>query len=124
MYSVRYIERAETLGRKHNLTAEEPFEDAISRLSSLSPGPLSGVPISIKDKFYQEHCHTSGGLYWLTQKLDPHDSIIITQLRKIGAIPFIRGSTTQIMMWIEIGFCVSETSEIWLLGIHTMHETK
>ena len=63
-----YIERAETLGRKHNLTAEEQFEDAISRLSSLPPGPLSGVPMSVKDEIFQENCHSSGGIYWTSQK--------------------------------------------------------
>jgi fatty acid amide hydrolase len=96
-----YIERAEILGRKFNLSAEEPFSDAISRLSSLPAGRLIGVPISIKDEIFQESCHSSGGLIWQSLIPDNEDSILVSLLREAGGVPFIRGNPMQSMMWFE-----------------------
>lgn len=96
-----YIERAQTLGRKYNLSAEEPFQDALSRLQSLPSGLLSGVPISIKDEIFQENCSSSGGLVWLALSPDEMDSILVKLLRSSGAVPFIRGNAMQLMMWFE-----------------------
>ena len=96
-----YIARAQELGRKYHLSAEEVFEDAISRVSDLSSGSLKGVPISIKDEIFQENCHSSGGVVRLAFIPDKQDSILVTLLRKAGALPFVRGNAMQLMMWFE-----------------------
>ena len=53
-----YIKRAQEIGREHNLTADEMFEEALEAAqqadlklqnSPESCGPLHGIPISIKD---------------------------------------------------------------------------
>ena len=96
-----YIERAECLGRRFHLSAEEPFEDALSRLCSLPSGLLTGVPISFKDEINQQGCYSSGGLVWQSQLADTKDSVLVTQLRKAGGLPFLRGNAMQLMMWFE-----------------------
>lgn len=96
-----YIERAYILGRKFNLSAEELFEDALSRLKTLPKGPLYGVPISIKDFLHQENCHTSAGLVHLLANISSADSYAVSALREAGAVPFIRGSTMQMLWWYE-----------------------
>lgn len=57
-----YIERARDIGRRLNLTAEEPFEDASRRTLSLPDGLLKGVPVSIKDELFQEGCQSTTGM--------------------------------------------------------------
>lgn len=96
-----YIERAGEFGRKYNLSAEEQFTDAISRLPNISKGVLSGIPISVKDSIYQFNCHSSAGLIWNIEKVDPGDSILISMLRDVGGLPFVRGNTMQAFMWFE-----------------------
>ena len=99
-----YIERAQTLGRANNLTAEELFTDALARASSLSDSSekiLYGIPISVKDMIYQEDCCSSGGLAWKCFTKDPGDSILISLLRSAGCLPFVRSNLMQLMMWME-----------------------
>lgn len=86
-----YIEKAYKRGRKFKLTSEEPFDDARERLKSLNDGPLYGVPISVKDRISQEFCHSICVDGVLSEMPDREDSVLISQLRKAGAIPFIRG---------------------------------
>lgn len=96
-----YIERAVIYGRKYNNSAEEPFEDALSRLENLPDGILKGLPISIKDNLSQIGCNTTGGLVWRLGRIDTNDNILVTLIKKQGGLPFVRGNALQIMMWFE-----------------------
>jgi fatty acid amide hydrolase len=97
-----YISRCIDQGRRLNLSAEELFHDAITRIFSIpASGLLLGVPISIKDEIFQENCSSSGGVVWLSESKDPNDSILVSLLRKQGALPFVRGNAMQLMMWFE-----------------------
>jgi fatty acid amide hydrolase len=105
-----YIQRAFTIGRNLNLTAEEPFRQALQlareadellRTAPEKCGRLHGVPISIKDELYMEGCCSSGGVAWVCENPDPEDNYLVALLKKEGAIPFIRGNVPQLMMWIE-----------------------
>ena len=109
-----YMERAQLLGRKHNLTAEEMFEDALSRLDSIvdsSDSLLFGVPISIKDHIYQEGCCSSGGVVRHCFTQDLGDSPLVSMLRNSGSIPFVRGNVIQMLMWIETTNNIYGTAE-------------
>ena len=96
-----YIHRVLKVARPLNLTAEEPFEDALSRLDSLPKGLLYKVPISFKDEIFQENCTSSGGVTWRLDEVNVFDSILVKLLRDQGAVPFVRGNAMQLMMWIE-----------------------
>lgn len=96
-----YVNRAYLVGRKLNLSAEEVFGDAFRRLELVNDGLLAGVPISIKDEIMQLGCHSSGGVVRLAEDEDICDSILIKLLRTQGAVPFVRGSALQLMMWFE-----------------------
>lgn len=105
-----YIQRAFTIGRNLNLTAEEPFVEALKlareademlRLAPEKCGRLHGVPISIKDEIYMKGCCSSGGVVWACENPDPVDNDLVALLKKEGAIPFIRGNVPQLMMWVE-----------------------
>ncbi|CAG9335873.1 unnamed protein product [Blepharisma stoltei] len=96
-----YIMRAQELGRKYSITAEEMFTDAINRLEDLPGGILYGLPISIKDSFSQKGCVTSAGLVRRLGKVDTSDHPLVSQIRESGGLPFVRGNPLQIMMWFE-----------------------
>ena len=96
-----YMERAQELGRKYSISAEEMFEDAESRLSSIldtSDSILFGIPISIKDHIFQLGCCSSAGLVRNCFTPDVKDSIVVSLLRKTGCVPIVRGNTIQMMM--------------------------
>lgn len=97
-----YVNRAYLVGRTLNLSAEEVFADAFGRLEFIDDGGLlAGVPISIKDEIMQLGCHSSGGVVRLAEVEDGCDSVLIRLLRAQGAVPFVRGSALQLMMWFE-----------------------
>lgn len=99
-----FINRAYHIGRELRLSGEEPFEQALASLSSLSSkqnGVLFGVPISIKDEIDQAGCSSATGITWAAEEIKETDSVMITLLRQQGAVPFVRGSTMQGLMWYE-----------------------
>ena len=109
-----YMERAQELGRKYSISAEEMFEDAESRLSSIldtSDSILFGIPISIKDHIFQLGCCSSAGLVRNCFTPDVKDSIVVSLLRKTGCVPIVRGNTIQMMMWIETTNNIYGTAE-------------
>ncbi|CAG9313380.1 unnamed protein product [Blepharisma stoltei] len=105
-----YIGRAYDLGRKLELTAEEPFEEALDLAKAHDEmllqnpencGPLHGVPVSIKDHFSQIGCTSSSGCAWRLDLPDEVDCLLLELLKDAGAIPFIRSNVPQGMLWIE-----------------------
>ena len=62
-----------------------------SRLADLSPGPLAGVPVSIKECFPIRGMVTSLGLRSRRSALDDGDAEIVTRLRAAGAIVIGKG---------------------------------
>lgn len=105
-----YIKRAFSVGRALELTAEEPFTQALE-LAKLrdqqlnenpeSCGPLHGVPISIKDHIGQKGCHSSSGVVKNALVADQENASILECLLDSGAVPFIRSTVPQLMYAIE-----------------------
>ena len=109
-----YMERAQELGRRYKLSAEEMFEDAELRLSSIpdtSDSILFGIPVSIKDHIFQLGCCSSAGLARHCFNPDIKDSIVVSLLRKTGCIPIVRGNALQMMLWIETTNNIYGTAE-------------
>lgn len=96
-----YVEKAQTIGRELNLSAEELFEESLKSIHTLPDGPLYGVLVAVKDEIFQKNCHSSGGLIRKIHEEDPTESILITSLREQGAVPFLRSNLMQLMMWFE-----------------------
>ena len=105
-----YIRRAITIGRDLQLTAEEPFEEALrlayesDRKLSENPescGILHGLPISLKDNISQLGCCSSAGLACRCENRDSFNADLVEILKSHGAIPFIRGNVPQAMLAIE-----------------------
>ena len=81
-----YMSRAYSIGRDLELTAEEPFEEALSlardrdRQLKESPetcGRLHGLPMSIKDQFQQRGCHSGCGVVHKAMIPDEEDACLL-----------------------------------------------
>lgn len=104
-----YCQRAYTLGREMNLTAEECFGEALEdaklcdeeTAKGLSRGILHGVPISVKDHISMKGCTSSAGVVYKLDYPDKEDAVEIQLLKNQGAIPFVRSNLTQAVMWLE-----------------------
>lgn len=115
-----YIQRAITIGRDLQLTAEEPFEEALriayeyDRKLLENPescGILHGLPISLKDNISQLGCCSSAGLACRCENRDTFNADLVEILKSHGAIPFIRGNVPQAMLAIESTNRVYGTSQ-------------
>jgi amidase len=53
-------------------------------------GPLSGVPMTIKDSFQTEGCITTSGASELAEFVPSEDAAPVARLRETGAIPFAK----------------------------------
>ncbi|OMJ85272.1 hypothetical protein SteCoe_13431 [Stentor coeruleus] len=104
-----YCQRAYTLGREMNLTAEECFYEALEEAKlcdeetskGLNRGILHGVPISVKDHISMKGCTSSAGMVYKLDYPDKEDAVEIQLLKNQGAIPFVRSNLTQAVMWLE-----------------------
>jgi amidase len=73
--------------------------DADCRLQSLKePGPLFGVPVTVKINIDQEGQATSNGLPALANLVAPSDSPVVRNLRRAGAIIVGRTNTPELSM--------------------------
>lgn len=102
-----HIQRAVAAALAFNCTAQEPFAEALAaavavdkRLANAAyvPGPLEGLPVSIKDCFDQKGLHSTCGLASKCKDPVEHDGLIVAALRKAGAIPFVRTTVPQALM--------------------------
>lgn len=84
-------------------------------------GPLHGLPISLKDQFRIKGLETSMGYVGWVGKYDTEDSVLITMLRKAGAVFYVKTSVPQSLMVCEtvnnvIGRTVNPRSKNWSCG--------
>ncbi|KIW68847.1 acetamidase [Phialophora macrospora] len=84
-------------------------------------GPLHGLPISLKDQFRIKGLETSMGYVAWIGKYDEEDSILVTLLRKAGAVFYVKTSVPQSLMVCEtvnniIGRTVNPRNKNWSCG--------
>jgi len=86
-----------------------------SRLADLPPGPLAGVPVSIKECFPVRGMVTSLGLRSRRAALDGGDAAIVTRLRAAGAIVIGKGNVPQALYLHETD------NPVWGRTLHPTH---
>jgi len=79
-----YITVCEENALQQAKLAETAF--AGKRRSKKDPGPLFGIPISLKDNIYTKDIHTTGGSQILRNFVPLHDAPVVSALKKAGAI--------------------------------------
>jgi Asp-tRNA(Asn)/Glu-tRNA(Gln) amidotransferase A subunit family amidase len=84
-------------------------------------GPLHGLPISLKDQFRIKGLETSMGYVAWIGKYDEEDSVLVTLLRKAGAVFYVKTSVPQSLMVCEtvnniIGRTVNPRNKNWSCG--------
>ncbi|CRG85245.1 amidase [Talaromyces islandicus] len=86
-------------------------------------GPLHGLPISLKDQFRIRGLETSMGyISWLNKyETEESESVMITLLRKAGAVFYVKTSVPQTLMASEtfnniIGRTVNPRNKNWSCG--------
>ncbi|KAJ9297812.1 hypothetical protein DTO271G3_4033 [Paecilomyces variotii] len=84
-------------------------------------GPLHGLPISLKDQFRIKGFETSMGYVSWLGKYDTEESIMVTLLRKAGAVFYVKTSVPQTLMVCEtvnniIGRTVNPRNKNWSCG--------
>lgn len=110
-----YAMRAATIGRELNLIADCDFEEGY-RLSLEADyairegrelGPLHGIPFSVYEQISIKGLLTTCGYASLIHNINMHDSYVVSVLRKLGAIPYLKSNVPQ-------GFMALETSNgLW-----------
>lgn len=100
---VALAQRCRRLGRLHNAVAEELYQEAVDAAATAVKGssPLAGVPISVKEHLCVKGCYATGGLQCRLKHRQAEDSLVVSILRKGGAIPLCTGNVMQLMMLAE-----------------------
>ena len=75
--------------------ARESAKDAAEAYASGTAGPLSGIPIGVKDLILTEHLPTAGNFAPMRDFNPGYDATCIERLRKAGAIILGKVETTQ-----------------------------
>ena len=95
------------------------FDDAIKRAKELDAeyqktgkvtGPLHGLPISLKDNFNVTGYPSSVGFCSWAEEIMQQDSTIVTTLRSLGAVPYVKTNVPTAMMIAEtVNNCYDRT---------------
>jgi len=95
--------------------------DAYYEKNKKTVGPLHGLPISLKDQFRIKGLECSMGYVAWIGKYDTEDSVLVTMLRKAGAVFYVKTSVPQTLMVCEtvnniIGRTVNPRNKNWSCG--------
>ncbi|KAH7370846.1 amidase signature domain-containing protein [Rhexocercosporidium sp. MPI-PUGE-AT-0058] len=107
-----FCHRATIAHQLVNCLSEVMFEEAVHRAKELDDyfrtygkpvGPLHGLPVSLKDQFRVKGTETSVGyVAWLGKKeTEDTESLLVKQLRKAGAVIFVKTNVPTSLMAIE-----------------------
>jgi len=112
------VERCRSGHARLNALVQPRYTVAIeeaSRLVDLPPGPLAGVPVSVKECFAVRGMITSLGLLGRRAALDDGDAAIVTRLRAAGAIVIGKANVPQALYLHET------ENPVWGRTLHPTH---
>src|SRR5690606_23233111 len=82
-----------------------------------TPGPLAGVPVSIKDQFFTKGIRTTGGSKTLEHHIPEEDSVYAARVRAAGGIIIGKTNTPEFgMYWRTVGLISEECCNPWELS--------
>ncbi|WP_238589057.1 amidase [Pseudonocardia sp. HH130629-09] len=71
------------------------------------PGPLSGVPFTVKDSFDTECVRTARGSRLFAERVPPVDASAVARLRAAGAVLIGKTNLPDMSYWTETDNCLS-----------------
>jgi len=100
---VNLAHKCRDLGRNHRAIAEEMYDEAYQAAQSLPPtkSKLHGVAMSIKECLGVKGYYATGGMMCRLAQRKKEDCLLVSILRKQGAIPLCTGNIMQLMMLPE-----------------------
>ncbi|KAF3066555.1 Acetamidase [Daldinia childiae] len=105
-----YIERATIAHGLTNCLTEILFEEALVRARELDDyqkehgdviGPLHGVPVTLKDQFNVKGYDSTLGYVGRAFNPATEDAVLVTLLKKLGAVVLAKTNLPQSIMWCE-----------------------
>jgi len=105
---ITYCHRARKAGELLSCNAEEFFEEGIraanladERIQNGTARQLEGLPFSVKDCVHLAGAVSTCGTAARAMKVQEEDAVVVTALKHLGAIPFVRGNVPQSLMLPE-----------------------
>ncbi|WP_396667857.1 amidase [Microbacterium sp. R86528] len=81
-----------------SLAAAREVDEAVS--AGLDPGPLAGVPFTVKENIDLTWSPTTNGWRGAMENIPPEDAVIVSRMRAAGAVPVGRGNMSDFgMRW-------------------------
>ncbi|KAK2873896.1 hypothetical protein FQN49_002007 [Arthroderma sp. PD_2] len=85
---------------KEGLERAKQLDDHLQKIGSVV-GPLHGLPVSLKDNFMTTPHPSSIGMAAFTNEATEKDSVIVTGLRELGAVFYIKTNVPTAMLMAE-----------------------
>ncbi len=105
---ITYCDRARRAGELLSCNAEEFFDEGIraaeladERIASGNARQLEGLPFSVKDCVHLAGAVSTCGTAARAMKVQGEDAVVVSALKHLGAIPFVRGNVPQSLMLPE-----------------------
>jgi aspartyl-tRNA(Asn)/glutamyl-tRNA(Gln) amidotransferase subunit A len=95
-----HLERAERLNSELNAIVTF-FDDAEDRARAAPPGPLHGVPFTIKDTIDTAGVRTTRGSRLFADHVPAEDATAVARLLAAGAVPVGKTNTPEFALWWE-----------------------
>ncbi|RJQ86014.1 amidase [Amycolatopsis panacis] len=96
-----HLDRIETAGERTNAFVTVLGEQALAEARDPRPGPLSGVPFTIKDLFDTAGVRTSRGSALFSDHVPEQDAVAVARLRAAGGIPLGKTNLPELAIWTE-----------------------
>ena len=78
------------------------------------PGPLAGVPVTIKDQFFTKGLRTTGGSKVFENHIPDEDSVHVARIRAAGGVILGKTNTPEFgMYWRTVGLISDECRNPW-----------
>ncbi|GAA3555630.1 amidase [Amycolatopsis ultiminotia] len=96
-----HLDRIDSVGDRTNAFVTVLGEQALAEARDPRPGPLSGVPFTIKDAFDTAGVRTTRGSALFTDYRPERDAVAVTRLRDAGGIPLGKTNLPELAVWTE-----------------------
>lgn len=107
-----HIEQIKNVNKRLNAVVQDRFDEALrearkadhllgQRGQKNNLPPLFGVPCTIKESFSLKGMPNTAGLVSKKGKLSRSDAVVVSRLKKAGAIPLGVTNVSELCMWIE-----------------------